>query len=117
MALKDKIFTMEKAIIGAVITIASLIAIAFAVYFHFENKFVEINAASAAHGRLEAEIHLTGVRLDEKILEDRIARLEERIWRYEEKFGPNCGEHRQLCQQWRLEIARLERQLRGVRGR
>lgn len=110
--LKD-LFSFEKAIIGAIITIATLIALAFGVYFHFETKFVEAQTAQVIHQEMRAEIELTGIRLNAKILEDRISRIQERIWRYEEKYGTGCGEHRVLCQQWKAEIRLLELQLPG----
>ncbi len=120
----SKLFNAERAIIGAVVTVATLIAIAFGVYFHFEGKFVEIGTAVQAHQQiqtaqqeLQEEIQLTGSRLDAKILEDRISRLQERIWRYVERYGPNCGAHRLVCEQWKAEIKRLERQLPGGTGR
>lgn len=111
-SLKD-LFSIEKAIIGAIITIASLIAIAFGVYFHFEGKFVEAQSAATIHLELAEEIQLTGVRLDAKILADRIAQIQERIWSYEEKYGPGCGVHRAVCEQWKADIRRLELQLPG----
>lgn len=109
-----KLFSAEKTIIGAVVTIASVIAIAFGIYFHFEGKFIEVKTAVAAHQQMQEQIELTGIRLNAKILEDRIAGLQARIWRYQERYGSDCGAHRALCQQWEAEIRRLERQLQGI---
>ncbi len=110
----NSLFKAERAVIGAIITAASLVAIAFAVYFHFEGKFIEVKTAVAAHQQMQEQIELTGIRLNAKILEDRIAGLQQRIWIYQEKYGPDCGAHRALCQQWQAEIRRLERQLQGI---
>lgn len=110
----NKFFKAERAIIGAIITVASLVAIAFTVYFHFEGKFIDIATAVQAHQQMQEQIQLTGYRLETKILEDRIAGLQQRIWVYQEKYGPDCGAHRALCQRWDAEIRRLERQIRGL---
>jgi len=58
------------------------------------------------------ELKLVSVRLDQKILSDRISQLQIRLWQLESKYGPRCHKADQPvineCQQLQQEIDQLK---------
>ena len=63
------------------------------------------------------DLQLVSERLDRKILQDRLYDLQERIWKYEDRYGRDCekcddvskDEYRRLQQ----NLREIERQLEG----
>lgn len=64
----------------------------------------------------EDDVQKIAYRLDQKILEDRMAALQAQLWRLQDRYGPNCGKERNTCRAIRADIEAIKRRL-GTRRR
>lgn len=52
-----------------------------------DDRYYHANSAQVSHERYEGDLWLVSARLEQKITADRLQQLDDRIWRYEQKYG------------------------------
>lgn len=67
--------------------------------------------------KLSGQVQLVAERLDKKILSDRLKALEERVWKYDDKYGRECercpAEALDTYRRLKQEMREIERELSG----
>lgn len=101
-----KKFQLSIAIFLGVVGIVSTI-------FAFDGRYAKEDSVAM----MEAEIQKVEQRLDFKILEDRSYTLQERIWRYEDRYeGREMSEDaKEILRELRLELAQVEQDIRALK--
>ena len=102
----------------AAAVIATLILAIGGVIWGANGHWVPRTVAQEAHDDLTEEIQLVSSRLQGKIKADEISYLERdimiferRIWRYQDRFGDNCGKRKSDCRELRSMINKAKRDL------
>jgi len=72
---------------STVISLGTILGLAFGLYFHFDKKFAKAEAIES----IQHHVAQVDKRLDIKILEDRRDKLQERVWDLEKRFGETCS--------------------------
>ncbi len=54
------------------------------------------------------KIDLVGKRLDQKLLDDRVNNLDERLWRLRNKYGQTCERNREVCKNVDRALKKLQ---------
>lgn len=52
-----------------------------------DDRYYHTETAHSSHQRYEGDLWLVGARLEQKIQGDRLQQLDDRIWRYEQKYA------------------------------
>lgn len=94
------------AIVGALLIIGSVVGATIKVDTRYAKR-VEMYSVSN-------EINLVGIRLDQKIIQDRIDSYQSRIWKIEDRYRgkPMPQDAIEAIRQYQKEIEKLKRQLK-----
>ena len=98
------------AIVGALVIIATVVGATVKI----DTRYAKQTQIQTQIGQVSEAVTYVGKRLDQKILQDRINDLQDRIWKIEDRYRGRVmpQDAIEAIRQYRKEIKQLERQLR-----